>query len=83
MVITKLPSFFAILALFSYLVANTFWLFALKNGSGLARGAIIFSVSTAILATLIGLVFYKEQVTTLQLFGISIGLISLFLIFWE
>jgi glucose uptake protein GlcU len=77
------PILFAVLSLLSYLIANTFWLFALKNGSGLARGAVIFSVSTAILATLVGLVFYREQTTTFQLIGMGIGLLSLVFIFWE
>jgi hypothetical protein len=31
--------YLAAASLFCYLVANSFWLFALKNGSGLARGA--------------------------------------------
>ena len=39
----------------SYMVANTFWLFALKGGSGLARGGLIFAVSCAPMAIVIGL----------------------------
>lgn len=70
-------------ALLAYLLANTFWLFALKNGSGLGRGAIIFSVASAILATIIGFVFYKENLTTLQIVGILIGIVSMVLIFWD
>lgn len=77
------PIIFAILSLASYLIANTFWLFALKNGSGLARGAVIFSVSTAVLASLIGMVFYRENLSPLQFVGVGIGLLSLVLIFWE
>ncbi|MEK7182239.1 MAG: EamA family transporter [Patescibacteria group bacterium] len=75
--------FFAILALFSYLLANSSWLVALKYGSGLARGAVVFSIASAILAVFIGLVFYKESLTTIQTVGVFIGLISLILIFWE
>jgi len=70
-------------AIASYVVANTFWLYALKNGSGLGRGAIIFSVASAILAAIIGFLFYKEQISKTQLFGVFFGIISLVLIFWE
>lgn len=70
-------------AISSYVIANTFWLFALKNGSGLGRGSIIFSVVSAILATALGLLFYKEEISRVQLFGVVFGIISLVLIFWE
>jgi len=70
-------------AIGAYIAANTFWLFALKNGSGLGRGAIIFSVASAILAAGIGLIFYKEQISRVQMFGVALGILSLVLIFWE
>src|SRR6185436_6997663 len=73
----------AAFALISYLIANTFWLFALRNGSGLGRGAIIFSVASAIIAILIGLLFYHEKVSGLQFLGMLLGVFSLVLIFWE
>lgn len=71
------------LALLSYVIANTFWLFALKNGSGLGKGAIIFSIATAVVAIIIGVLFYKEDVSRLQMVGIFLGLLSLVFIFWE
>ncbi len=74
---------YAVLSLVAYLLANSSWLIALKYGSGLARGAIIFSVASAILASVIGLVFYKEQLSTVQLIGVFIGIISIVLIVWE
>ncbi len=70
-------------AICSYIAANTFWLFALKNGSGLGRGAILFSVASAILAAAIGFLFYEEQISKVQLFGVIFGIISLVLIFWS
>ena len=72
----------AVLSLVSYLIANAFWLFALRNGSGLGKGAIIFSVSSAVIAVTLGLVFYHENVSRVQSVGILFGLVSLFLIFW-
>ncbi len=69
-------------AILSYLLANTFWLFALKYGSGLARGAVIFSVASAIFAIIIGAIFYRENVSGIQWIGMFIGIISLVFIFW-
>lgn len=75
--------FYAALSLLCYLLANSSWLIALKYGSGLARGAIIFSVASAILATVIGLAFYKEHLSTVQLAGVLLGIVSIALIVWE
>lgn len=73
----------AIASLFLFLVANSFWLLALKNGSGLGRGAIIFAVATAIIAVLLGVLVYKEPANKFQIIGFFLGIASLVLIFWE
>src|SRR3989338_5222682 len=70
-------------ALTSYMIANTFWLFALKNGSGLIRGATLFFVASAIIATVIGFYLYKEELGLFQMFGIALGMVSIALMFWE
>lgn len=70
-------------AIASYIIANAFWLNAIKNGSGLGKGAIIFSVASAVIATIIGILVYKEVVTKIQMVGIILGLVSLIFIFWE
>jgi len=70
-------------ALTAFLVANTFWLFALKNGSGLAKGAMIFSIVSAVLAICLGVLFYKETLGRVQLVGLSLGLFALACMFWE
>ena len=75
--------FLAILAMGAYTGANTFWLFALKNGSGLARGAIMFGVVSAILAATIGVLLYKEPLSRIQLAGVLVGLVSITMLFWE
>lgn len=74
---------FWILSIMSYIAANIFWLSAIKNGSGLARGAIIFSVASAVIATIIGIYFYHEGTSKIQLIGILLGIVSITLIFWE
>jgi len=66
-----------------YLVANVAWLLALRSGVGLARGVSIFSVACAVVALIIGVVFYKESVSWIQLLGIILGILSLILIFWH
>jgi len=73
----------AFVSLLFYVIANSFWLFALKNGSGLGRGAVIFSVVSALIAVILGVIFYKETVNKYQLLGFFFGIISLVLIFWE
>lgn len=68
------------LAIGMYIVANVFWLWALKDGSGLARGGLLFSVGSALLAILIGLVMYREQVGTRELWGLGLGVVSVILL---
>ena len=72
---------FAAGALSAYLVANVFWLFALKNGSGLARGATIFSVSSAIVAVALGVFLFHEKVSSAQAVGMVLGIVAIALIF--
>ena len=73
---------FWIVAIAGYIIANIFWLYAIRNGSGLSRGAIIFSVASAVVAVIIGFVFYKEAITKIELIGVVLGIISLILVFW-
>ncbi|MFA6585649.1 MAG: EamA family transporter [Candidatus Paceibacterota bacterium] len=75
--------YFWVSAILAYVIANSFWLWSIKSGSGLARGAIIFSVSSAVLAVIIGLYFYGEETNKIQIAGMILGLLSLILIFWE
>lgn len=70
-------------ALGSYLIANTFWLSSIRQGSGLSRGAIIFSVASAILAAAIGILLYRETLSRIQILGVFLGIASLALISWE
>lgn len=70
-------------AITCYVIGNTFWLYSIRHGSGLARGAAIFSVSTAVLATSIGFFAFHEKLHYLQTLGIVLGLVSLILIFWK
>ena len=71
------------LAITAYIIANIFWLWAMRSGSGLARGAVIFSVGSAIFAAIIGIYFFNEKGSFLQYIGIALGIISLIFILWE
>ncbi len=70
-------------AILGYILANIFWLSAMKEGVELARGAVIFSVSSAIIAVLIGIFIFHEETSRLQIVGFALGVVSLLLIFWE
>jgi multidrug transporter EmrE-like cation transporter len=72
--------FIAILSLVIYAIANYFWLQALKDGSGLARGTVYFGVAVIIFTALIGFAFYEEGVTIITVAGIITGTASLFLL---
>ena len=67
-------------AILGYVIANSFWLYAIRHGSGLARGAIIFSVGSAVLACLIAILYYKEQVSPTQIVGLVLGIVALALL---
>src|SRR5689334_5248547 len=66
-------------AIAAYIVANIFWLISLKNGSGLARGGTIFSVSSSIIAVVLGIFLFQEKLSPLQIVGILFGIVSLIL----
>lgn len=71
------------IALVGYVLANIFWLKAIRLGSGLARGAILFSVGSAIAAVIIGVIFYKEHIGKTEFVGMMLGVVSLILILWK
>lgn len=71
------------LAILGYITANAFWLWAIRSGSGLARGAIIFSVASAVFAIIVGTIFYQEKVNMTQSIGMGLGVMALLLILWE
>ena len=75
--------FFWSLAILGYIIANSFWLYAVRHGSGLARGAIIFSVGSAVTAVVLGVFLFKEHLSITQAIGCLLGLVSLIFIFWN
>jgi multidrug transporter EmrE-like cation transporter len=60
-------------------MGNSFWLISLKKGTGLARGAVLFSVGIVLITTSIGVFYYNEEITVIKFFGIVLGVASLLL----
>jgi drug/metabolite transporter (DMT)-like permease len=72
-----------VLAISGYIIANCFWLWSIRKGSGLARGGVLFSVGSAILAILIGTIMYGEKIGKVEFAGMIVGVIAVILIFWS
>ena len=71
-----------ILSLMGYVLANASWLMYMVRHNKLAWSANVFSVSSGILAVIIGVYFYGEVLTITQMLGIILGVISLCLLFF-
>jgi len=67
----------AAIGIVAYMASNVFWLVSLKDGAGLGRGVIIFSIASALVAAILGYFVYHEPVTVLQAVGAVIGIISI------
>jgi multidrug transporter EmrE-like cation transporter len=67
----------ASISILLYIICSSFWLIALRNGAELSRGAVLFSVASAILACCIGVGYYREQLTITEWIGILLGLASI------
>lgn len=70
----------AFTAIFFYIVCNTFWLFALKNGVGLGKGNIIFAVWSSIMAIALWIFIFHEHYSPIQMAGLALGIVSLLLV---
>jgi multidrug transporter EmrE-like cation transporter len=73
----------AFTAIFFYIVCNTFWLFALKNGVGLGKWNIIFAVWSSIFAIGLWIMVFHENYSPIQMLGMGLGIISLLLVNYE
>lgn len=71
---------YSVIAIWFYVICNTFRLFALKNWSWLGRWSVIFSVASAILALGIWFFMFKETFTPIQIIGLILGLVSIVLV---
>lgn len=60
-----------------YVIGNAFWIFAILNGVGLSRGAVIYAVAQEILAVLMGVAYFKESLSKKQWLGMLLGLFTI------
>jgi len=60
-----------------YVIGNAFWLYAIMNGVGLARGAILFGVGQEIASVLMGIIYFKESLNNKQKIGMLLGFITI------
>jgi len=74
---------FAVFSLLSFIVCELPWIFSLRTGLELSKGAVLFSVVPAILAVLIGSLVYKEKSTRSQFAGLMLGIVAVALLSLE
>jgi len=77
---SNLNFFFLLSILIIYALGNFFWLISLKNGSGLARGSLYFSVGIVLTTATMGIFYYNEPINAIKFFGMLLGIISLVLL---
>ena len=62
-----------------YMAATIFWAFSLKY-QHLSKAVVIFAIITLIVGALVGVFVYKENLTTLNMAAILLGLASIVLL---
>ncbi|GHO88320.1 SMR family transporter [Dictyobacter formicarum] len=68
---------FAILSIVGFIAANTAWLISLRTGAELGKGAVLFSVLSAIGAVIVAILIYHEKVSTYQFIGLILGIAAI------
>jgi len=73
---------FWISSLSGYVIAMLFG-YMRSTWFGACQGSDHISVASALLAIILGLVIYKEQVSLIQIVGMFVGVVAIVLIFWN
>ncbi|GCF08082.1 hypothetical protein [Dictyobacter arantiisoli] len=68
---------FALLSIVGFIAANTAWLISLRTGAELGKGAVLFSVLSAIGAVIVAVLIYHEKVSTYQIIGLVLGVAAI------
>ena len=68
---------FAVLSIMGFIAANTAWLISLRTGAELGKGAVLFSVLSAIGAVVIATLLYHEKVNIYQGIGLLLGIAAI------
>jgi multidrug transporter EmrE-like cation transporter len=70
----------AFYSMLGFIAANAAWIISLRTGAQLSRGAVLFSVLSAIGAAAIGLLVYHEHTSRYQVLGLGAGIIAIVLL---
>lgn len=62
-----------------YFVSSIFWAWSLKYET-LSKGIVMFNVVNILLGVIIGVLYFKEALTGLNMVGIGLGLLSVVLL---
>jgi multidrug transporter EmrE-like cation transporter len=68
-----------IVGLFLYMVGTVFWAISLKY-EYLSKAVGVYTVLNLLLVALVGMLFFKEDLTVLNKLGLALGVISIILI---
>jgi drug/metabolite transporter (DMT)-like permease len=60
-----------------YVIGNVFWIFAIINGVGLARGVIIYAIAQETLPVMLGVAYFKESLSKRQWAGLILGFLTI------
>lgn len=72
-------NYWLIIGLAVYMIGTTFWAYSLKYGN-LSKAISIFAVLNLIILVLIGVLFFKEDLSLTNKIGIILGIIGIILI---
>lgn len=72
-------NYLLVLGVILYTAATIFWAFSLKHQS-LSKAVVIFAVLTLVVGALVGVLFYKEELTVLNIVGVILGISSIVLL---
>lgn len=72
-------NYFLIVGLLIYAVSSAFWAYSLKYQT-LSKGIVMFNVVNVVLGVVIGILYFKEALTGLNIAGIAFGILSVILL---
>lgn len=72
-----------VLGVAAYVASSIVWMYTLRMSQHLAVSTVIVSVGYIISGLLLSQLLFKEQLSTLQITGIVLGIASVGLLLWE
>jgi len=72
-------NYLLIVGLVIYMIGTTFWAYSLRYGH-LSKAISIFAVLNLIILVLVGVLFFKEDLSMINKIGVILGIVSVILI---